>query len=409
MKKIIVICIFVLLAVPLMAEMILVKRDNTLLRQGPGAWYEIINTLSTGDQVEKLPSEDDDYGQWLKVKSKNSEGYISIISTQDLPPKKDIFSSMASQTTSTRANRHSVSAGVKGFADRFSKTFKGNSSFVETALSYNINPKEYKRFKKATYKGFSLRKNLKKVKLPDQAKEEFFTEAESGLGLAIASVIAEEGLSQDRDLQNYINYVGLQLVEAFDLTEINFKFFLLNMPNPNAYATPGGIIFISQGMLKLCENEADLALVLAHEITHVAYNHGMKEIIKRKNHITADDRFSELDREIPKEDQDAKAIEEELENDAFQIYETLIEGRLDKYEEEADQVGMIIAARAGYNPLGLLSLLDKIEKYSVKSNNQHYRPEIISQRKIWASQFLKKNSFPKNLFSQQERFKQLVR
>ncbi len=409
MKKIIILALFVILAGSLLSETIIVKRDNSLLRQGPGAWYQIIETLSTGDQVEKLPSEDDDYGQWLKVKFKNSEGYISIIYTQDLPPKKDIFSSMATQTTSTKANRHSVSAGVKGFADRFSKTFKGNSNFVEIALSYNINPKDYKKFKKTTYKNFSLRKNLKKVKLPNKAKEEFFTQAESGLGLAIASVIAEEGLLQDINLQNYINYLGLQLVEAFNLTEINFKFFILDMPNPNAYATPGGIIFISQGMLKLCENEADLSLILAHEITHVAYNHGMKEIIKRKNHITADDRFSELDSEITQTNLKSKAIEEELENDAFQIYETLIQGRLDKYEEEADQVGMIIAARAGYNPLRLISLLDKIEKYSLKSNNQHYRQEIISQRKKWASQFLNKNSFPKNLLTHQERFKQYIR
>ena len=135
----------------------------------------------------------------------------------------------------------------------------------------------------------------------------------------------------------------------------------------------------------------------------------MKDIIKRKNHITADDRFSELDNDIIQADEEDKAIEEELENDAFQIYETLIEGRLDKYEEEADQVGMIIAARAGYNPLRLISLLDKIEKYSLKSNNQHYRQEIISQRKKWATHFLNKTTFPKNLLTHQERFKQYIR
>jgi len=404
MNKAIFICLFILVTISLCGETVRVKRENTPLREGPGAWYEVLTTIPKDYDLEKLEQEEDDYGQWLKVKFNDIAGFVSLVSTKDLPPKKDIFAVMAKQYTSTTANRHSVSAGVKGFGQRFSKTFKGSSSFVEDAMTYNINPKDYKKFKKATYKGFSLRRNRKKVKLPKKEKEEYFTEAETGLGLGIASVIAEQGLYLDKELQNYINFVGLQLVEAFDLTEINFKFYILKLNNPNAYATPGGLIFITKGMLDLCDNEAELAVVLAHEVVHVAYNHGMKEIVERKNHISAENLFIELDSEISFDD-NSQTVEKELEEDAFKIYETLIEGRLDQYEKEADRVGMIVAARAGYDPHGLLKMLDKIGRNTVKSNNQHYRPDIITQRKGWVAEYLQKATFPKNLFHHEDRFK----
>lgn len=390
----------------LCATTIEIKRDNTHFREGPGAWYPVIETISKGTEMEQLlADEEDDYGQWLRVQLSLKEGYISKIATKDLPPKKDIFANMAKQSTSTSSSRHGVSAGVKGFGEKFSKSFKGDASFLEQAMFYQINPKEYKKFKKATYKDFSLRRNLNKIKLPLKEREEFFTEAERGLGLGISTVIAGQGLYPDKKLQDYVNYVGLQLVEAFELTEIEFKFFILSMPNPNAYATPGGVIFITKGMLELCNNEAELAVILAHEIVHVAYNHGMKEIVERRNHIAADNTFAELDREYAMYDEDTAAVEAELEEDAFQIYETLIAGRLDQYEKEADQVGMIVAARAGYDAKVLPIMLERIAKYTVKSNNEHYRPDIINQRKKWALAYLKDAKFPDNLMLQEQRFR----
>ena len=412
MQKVVILGLFILMFSCLFSESIQVKRDNTQFSEGPGSWYSLIATINRDIWLRKVSyqeDEDEDLGQWIKVIYQSREGFISGISTKELPPKRDIFASMAEKTTSTSANRHGVSAGVKGFGERFSKTFKGDSNFLVQAMNYNINPIEYKKFKKATYKGFSLRNNRKKVKLPTTKREEYFSDAERGLGLGIATVIAELGLLQDKNLQDYVNYVGLQLVEAFDLTDIEFKFFILNIPNPNAYATPGGIIFITKGMLNLCSNEAELAVILAHEITHVAYNHGVKESAERRNHILAEDRFNELDSEVDAYDDETLALEKELENDAFTIYETLNEGRLDQYEKEADQVGMIIAARAGYDAKVLLNILDKIGNYSTKSNNQHYRPDIITLRKGWAKEFIRKTSFPDNLFLKAERFKSTVR
>lgn len=411
MKKVILVITLIMTLSLVFAGVVVIKRDNSKLREGPGSWYPVLTSIPQDSKLETVEysPEEDDFGQWLKVKYQAYQGFISQTSTKDMPPKKNVFSQMARQSTSVTANKHSVSAGAKGFGQRFSKTFNGNSNFVVQAMNYNINPKEYQRFKKATYKGFSLRRNLKRVKLPKKAGQEYFSDQETGLGLGIASVIAELGLLQDKNLQDYVNYVGLQLVEAFQLTDIEFKFFILNIPNPNAYATPGGVIFITKGMLNICSNEAELAVILAHEITHVAYNHGMKETGERKNHITADDRFGELDSEIDMFSEETQAVEAELENEAFTIYETLNEGRLDQYEKEADEVGMIIAARTGYDAKVMLNMLDKISKYSTKSNNQHYRKDIVSQRKKWAREFISKASFPDNLFLKDERFKSIVK
>jgi hypothetical protein len=66
---------------------------------------------------------------------------------------------------------------------------------------------------------------------------------------------------------------------------------------------------------------------------------------------------------------------------------------------------MIMAARVGYDAKVLLTMLDKIEISTSKYNNQHYRLDILTQRKKWARDFLRKTSLPANLFLKSERFK----
>ncbi len=392
------------------AETLDIKRDKTPLREGAGSWYEVIELIQKGERVETVAYSDDNQitNQWLKVKYNSKVGFISVISTKELKPKKDIFSNFAEGKPSTIATKHGVSAGVKGFGERFCSTFKVSPKFIEYAQSYNINPRDYKKFKLDTYKGFWIRKNRKKVDLGDKFHEEYFTESERGLGLGIASVISQQGLVKNKKLQDYVNFVGLQLVEAFDLSEIEFKFFILDIDNPNAYATTGGVVFITKGMLNLCQNEAELSLILAHEIAHVAYNHGMQETLARKTDILADSSFDELDKEFGNSTSRYKDLEAELEEDAFKIYETLIHGRLDAYELEADQMAILVTARAGYNANLMPKVLDRLINNSVKSNNEHYRPDILVTRKKQVEKFLKSRPLPSNLMIHQERFDKFI-
>ncbi|MDZ4121573.1 MAG: M48 family metalloprotease, partial [Candidatus Cloacimonadaceae bacterium] len=146
-----------------------------------------------------------------------------------------------------------------------------------------------------------------------------------GFGLALASVIARQSIYKNQPLQEYISFVGSHIVEASDVPDIQFRFYILDIQQPNAYACPGGYIFVTRGMLKSLVSEAELAFVLAHEIAHVSRFHGLVEAEQRKHHISADAVFDELDSELPDAFSDAaKRTEAELEDQIMSMFENLI-------------------------------------------------------------------------------------
>ncbi len=406
MNKLLILILLICFSALLFSADLKIQRERSALRSGPGSWHQIVAELPVGATVTTIDNDLDDMDsdQWLKVDYKGKQGYISYASTKKSPPKNNVFQAMAKEKTDLNASRHGVSAGVKGFGERFSKKFKGDPSFVELALNYQVNSKEYKKFKKETYKEYNVNKNKRNYMLLKKPDTEYFTFSEEGFGLGVASAIASQGIYNNLSFHDYVNYLGLLIVEASDVTDINFKFFVLDIDIANAYACPGGFVFITKGMIKQCQNEAELVTVLAHEIAHVIYAHGMNELEKRKHHIFADQSFDELDEEAPTEDEEISMTEKEMEEEAFSMYETIIKGRLDAYEKEADEMGMILSARAGFNPTVLSSLLFRLSKSGQDSNNQHYRLENIKQRSAWVENFLTRNKFSSQLMTNDKRF-----
>ncbi len=406
MKKTVITFIMLSLGIMIFASELTIQRERSVLREGPGSWHKVLAELPVGTRVNTLENDTDDTDsdQWYKVSALGKSGYISESSTKKLPPKNNVFEAMAKQKTNLTSSRHGVSAGVKGFGERFSKTFKGDISFVELATTYQMDAKQYKQFKKESYKGINIKKIKNTIRFPKKLPSEYFSFSEEGFGLGVASAIASQGLYKDEALHHYINYLGNQVAEASNASDIEFKFFVLNLDAANAYACPGGYIFVTKGMIKQCENESELAVVLAHEIIHVVFSHGMKELEKRKNKVIADQSFDEMDEEMPTEDEEIALTEKEMEDEAFTMYEAIIKGRLDAYEQEADELGMLLSARAGYNPAVLSSLLNRLIRSSVESNNQHYRKENIQQRLVWVDKFLGKNSFPNQMIQSKDRF-----
>ena len=84
---------------------------------------------------------------------------------------------------------------------------------------------------------------------------------------------AEGAFYDDPELQAYIDRVGQRLVANSDMPDKSFTFSVLDSPDINAFATPGGFIYINRGLLAYLDNEAELAGVLAHEIGHVTGRH----------------------------------------------------------------------------------------------------------------------------------------
>ena len=151
----------------------------------------------------------------------------------------------------------------------------------------------------------------------------------------------------------YINLVGKTIAEVSDRPTLPYHFAILNSQEQNAFAAPGGYIFITVGLLKTLKNEAELGGVLAHEIAHVTKQH-MLETIRRGAVLGS---VSELSLTAMK--QDPKMFSNAID----QMTELLFTKGLDKDKEfEADVVGIEYAYRAGYHPQGLRDYLQTLAK-----------------------------------------------
>jgi predicted Zn-dependent protease len=103
--------------------------------------------------------------------------------------------------------------------------------------------------------------------------------AESKLGRQIAAIIlGRYPLYNRRDIKLYVSRVGHSLTYSIGRKELQYYFSVVETDDINAYATPGGYIFITTGLLKELRDESELAAVLAHEIVHVNKRHIIKAL-----------------------------------------------------------------------------------------------------------------------------------
>ena len=208
---------------------------------------------------------------------------------------------------------------------------------------------------------FDFKKALDVVKKVQQAAKplEEPQEIELGNGIA-ANLLGASPLFNDNDVQQYINKVGRWLSLQTERPDLPWKFGILESSDVNAFATPGGTIFITRGLLQKLNNESELAGVLAHEIVHVL----------RKHHLAALQKEARMDLAS---DLVGKAIKGEtnpaLEKAIKAGTEVYARG-LDKNDEfEADRMGIVIATRAGYDPYGLPAVLQMLDASNAQDSS----------------------------------------
>src|SRR5256714_4433972 len=89
-------------------------------------------------------------------------------------------------------------------------------------------------------------------------------------------------LLNDREVNDYVNRVGFRLVDAipeeYQHREFRYSFKVVNQREINAFALPGGPVYVNRGMIEAARNEGELAGVMAHEISHVALRHGTAQV-----------------------------------------------------------------------------------------------------------------------------------
>ncbi len=182
-------------------------------------------------------------------------------------------------------------------------------------------------------------------------------EAEIRFGRELASIIlGQNKLDKNKRINKYLNLVGNSLVPYSQRPELKFYFAMLDTDEINAYAAPGGYIFVTKGALKLMENEAELAAVLAHEISHITQKHIVNELKIKGEEKTAESSLSKL---IGGFGDPARTILNQALDKAMSLLFT--KGLKKEDEYEADRMGTLLLTAADYDPLALKRYLSKVK------------------------------------------------
>jgi len=176
-------------------------------------------------------------------------------------------------------------------------------------------------------------------------------EQELAVGRNMAPDIEKQyGLYPVGELQAYVGRVGKHLAERCDRPDLFYHFAVLDSPLVNAFALPGGYVYITRGLLAHLNSEAELAGVLGHEIGHVAARHAVRQYTKAASYqiglglasifVPAASRYAQL---------------------SDLVFAAISSGYSREYEREADRLAVAYSIRTGYDPQATSALLHTLE------------------------------------------------
>jgi predicted Zn-dependent protease len=191
------------------------------------------------------------------------------------------------------------------------------------------------------------------VKNVGKATREINQDDEIAIGRDVAArLVGAAPLMPNARVQRYVNNVGRWLASQTERPDLPWQFGVLEAPQVNAFAVPGGTIFITRGLLEKMGSEAELAGVLGHEIVHVLKKHHLKAIQKGALASLSGDAAGAA----------LSNVSSEARGKLVSFGTEMYSRGLDKGDElEADRLGVVIAARAGYDPYGLPSVLQTLQ------------------------------------------------
>jgi predicted Zn-dependent protease len=158
------------------------------------------------------------------------------------------------------------------------------------------------------------------------------------------------GRIDDRQLQDYISFVGQQIVRVSHYRNFDYHFVAVQDKSVNAMALPGGYVFITRGMLEKLQTEAQLAAILGHEVVHIVARHSSAAI---SGQIGTDILLSTVISDSPS--QGLQTV--------TSLARTIIDLRYSRKDErEADLAGLDYLVGAGYNPYGMVETMQILEQ-----------------------------------------------
>lgn len=230
----------------------------------------------------------------------------------------------------------------------------------------------------------ALRKYKDKLQKVQEATKPMTVEEEQEIGREVAAkMIAAFHVYRNDALTRYVNLVGASVAVQSERQDIQYHFAVLDSDDINAFSAPGGYVFITRGAVKLCEDESELAGVLAHEVGHVAGKHVI-HIVEHDKALRAG--MDEASAHAP----GSAYLQNMSKNILVRIFD---QGLAPADEFDADNRGVRYAHNAGYPADGLERFLVRLDQATnqgansfftrthppVKERNEHIQQQIASE------------------------------
>ena len=188
------------------------------------------------------------------------------------------------------------------------------------------------------------------------------TELSMGKG-ADKQIVQQMGIYQDKPLQLYVNRVGQKLVSNLsDKVFRRYFFKLVDSSDINAFALPGGYVYVTRGLLAMLNSEAELAGVLGHEIAHVTLHHGAKMMVRS---IGA--QILSIGAAVANPQNAGQWL---LVSSAMFQQINLGYGR--EAELESDAQGILTVTESGYHPIGIVNFLKNLRKQEIMTGQSYH-------------------------------------
>jgi len=191
------------------------------------------------------------------------------------------------------------------------------------------------------------------VNMLSQSLEDIDEPKEIEIGRQLAAILlGAKPLYPDMALQRYVNRLGRWLSLQSPRPNLPWTFAVLDDAGYNAFAAPGGYIFVTKGLVDRVADESELAGILSHEITHVISKHHLKAMRKSaQTGLLSQLAAQQLSNKLPGG----------LSSQLVGLGRNLYSKGLDQADElEADRTGVALAARSGFDPYGLVAALQQL-------------------------------------------------
>ena len=185
-----------------------------------------------------------------------------------------------------------------------------------------------------------------------------------------AKVMQSMALLTDDELNAYVNEVGQRLAVVSDRPDLDFKFTIIDSPEINAFALPGGYVYINRGLLAYLNSEAELAAVLGHEIGHITARHAVQQQSRGSLARVA----SGVGGVVAAVATGSGYIGSQIMDVGSLWAQAGLSGFGREHELEADTLGAEYLLRAGYNPQAVITVV------TVLKNQEDFNTKVANQQ-----------------------------